>query len=328
MVEGPVRVASPSPSPSPPSPPSPSGADASTVASGGRRPSRLLALARACRPKQWPKNLLVAAAPGAAGVLGHRTEAARTALAFVAFCLVASATYLLNDVRDVEADRQHPQKRGRPIAAGTLGAGTALVASLVLLAGGSALALAVGWRFALVIGVYLALTASYTLWLKHVAVVDIAIVASGFVVRAIAGGEAARVPISQWFLIVASFGSLFIVAGKRHGEHLDLGPERADVRPTLGDYSLSYLRYVWMISSGVAITAYCLWAFEQEHLRSGVAWYELSIIPFVLGILRYALLLEAGHGGAPEDVVLGDRGLQVIGAAWIATFACGVYLGH
>jgi decaprenyl-phosphate phosphoribosyltransferase len=292
------------------------------------QPSLARGLLREARPKQWVKNLLVVAAPGAAGVLGHRHVVSRTALAFVAFCLVASATYIFNDVRDIEADRRHPTKRTRPIAAGAVPVGAAAAAGIAALVAGAAVAFLVGWKFAAVVGIYVALTVSYSAALKNVAVVDIAGVAAGYVVRAVAGGVAVHVPISQWFLIVASFGSLFMVAGKRHGEHLDLGDERASIRRSLGQYSLAYLRYIWMISSGVAITAYCLWAFEQARTRTGFPWYELSIIPFVLGVLRYALLLEAGHGAAPEDLVLGDRTLQVFGVLWVAVFAGGVYLGR
>jgi decaprenyl-phosphate phosphoribosyltransferase len=285
-------------------------------------------LVRATRPKQWAKNVLVLAAPGAAGVLTHRDVIVDTALALVSFCLVASSTYLLNDARDMEADRLHPTKRHRPIAAGVVSVRLALVAALVFAAAGFGVGAVVGWRFLVVLAVYLALTVSYNLGLKHVAVIDIAVVASGYIIRAIAGGVAADVPISQWFLIVASFGSLFMVAGKRHGEHLDLGPSGEEVRPTLGAYPISYLRYVWMVSSGVAITAYCLWAFEMAHTRHGFPWYELSIAPFVLAILRYALLLEYGDGGAPEEIVLGDRTLLVLGALWAAVFGAAVYLGR
>lgn len=292
---------------------------------GSSLPAGLL---RAARPKQWVKNVLVAAAPGAAGVLGERRVIEHTALAFAAFCVVASGTYLLNDVRDVEADRRHPTKQRRPIAAGEVPEGVALVAGIVAIAAGLAIALTVNWKFAAVVGVYIGITVGYSVWLKHVTVVDIAAVASGYVIRAVAGGVAVPVPISEWFLIVASFGSLFMVAGKRHGEHLDLGEERANIRPSLGEYPLSYLRYIWMISSGVAITGYCLWAFEQAALRTGFPWYQLSIIPFVLAVLRYALLLEGGHGSAPEDLVLGDRTLQVLGVVWVAVFAGGVYLGR
>ena len=284
---------------------------------------------RAGRPKQWAKNALVVAAPGAAGVLGHRVVLERTALAFAAFCLVASGTYILNDVVDREADRRHPTKRHRPIASGAVSIPVAATVGVCVGAFGLALAFIVGWKFAAVLGVYVGLTAGYNLGLKDIAVVDIAVVASGFVMRAIAGGVAARVPISQWFLIVASFGSLFMVAGKRHGEHLELGDDRASVRATLGDYPVSYLRYVWMIASAVTMTAYCLLAFEQQHVKTsgGLPLYELTIVPFVLALLRYALLLETGHGSAPEDLVLGDRPLLVIGLVWVLSFGLAVYVG-
>jgi decaprenyl-phosphate phosphoribosyltransferase len=171
------------------------------------------------------------------------------------------------------------------------------------------------------------LGAAYTLWLKHVAVLDIAMVASGFILRAVAGGVAVGVPISRWFLIVASFGSLFMVAGKRHGEHLDLGPERGNVRATLDEYSRDYLRFLTTMTAGVTITAYCLWAFEQSAGVPGIPWYELSIIPFVLFVLRYGLLVGNGRGSAPEELVLGDRGLQLGAIAWVLVYGAGVYLG-
>jgi decaprenyl-phosphate phosphoribosyltransferase len=287
-------------------------------------------LIRAARPKQWAKNVLVLAAPGAAGVLTHRDVLTRSLLAFAAFCFVASGSYLLNDVVDRDADRRHPKKQHRPIASGVVPVPVAVIAGATSAAVGIALAFAVGWKFAAVVGVYIAMTAGYNLGLKHIAVIDIAVVASGFIVRAVAGGVAGRVPISQWFLIVASFGSLFVVAGKRYGEFRELGDDRATVRSTLGDYPLSYLRYVWMIASGVAMTAYCLWAFEQQHLThdGGFPIYELTIVPFVLALLRYALLLETGHGSAPEDVVLGDRTLQVLAVLWLASFGLAVHVGN
>jgi decaprenyl-phosphate phosphoribosyltransferase len=281
---------------------------------------------RALRPKQWAKNVLVVAAPAAAGVLSHGDVLGNVALAFVAFCLISSATYLLNDVRDLESDRLHPVKRTRPIAARELSVPHALVLAAVLLVGGFALAAAVRLEFLIVAVVYIAITASYTLWLKHIAVVDIVAIASGFILRAVAGGVAADVPLSRWFLIVASFGSLFVVSGKRHGEHIDLGEEGAEVRPTLGAYSRNYLQYVWTMTSGVTVAAYCLWAFEMAPKEETVPFYELSIVPFVTFILRYAMLLEQGHGGAPEDVVLGDRTLLILAATWAAIFGAGVYV--
>jgi decaprenyl-phosphate phosphoribosyltransferase len=285
------------------------------------------ALVSAARPKQWAKNVLVFAAPGAASVLSQSSALRDSALAFVAFCLTAAGTYYINDVGDIEADRRHPVKSQRPIAAGELPVRLAMVLGILLIVAGMGLALVVRWQLLAVVGVYVALTAAYTFGLKHVAVLDIALVASGFIVRAVAGGVAVDVPISQWFLIVTSFGSLFVVAGKRYGEYRDMGDERADTRSILASYTQPYLRYVWMIASGVAMTAYCLWAFEQSEGKAGVPWFELSIVPFVLALLRYALLLETGHGSAPEDVILGDRALQVISVLWVALFACAIYVG-
>ncbi|MDQ1439330.1 MAG: decaprenyl-phosphate phosphoribosyltransferase [Acidimicrobiaceae bacterium] len=292
--------------------------------------SRLAGLARTARPKQWLKNVLVFAAPGAAGVLTHPKPLARVCLAFVAFCLAASGTYFLNDSLDYEADRAHPTKRNRPIAAGIVPLPLARATGAGLLALAILMSLAVPgatWHLALVVAVYVALTLSYSLWLKHQPVIDIAAVAAGFVVRTIAGGVAADVPISQWFLIVASFGSLFMVSGKRSAEYAEMGEERASTRVTLSYYTASFLRYVRGVTSSVAIAAYCLWAFEKADAATTHIWFELSIVPFVLGILRYALLLETGHGGAPEEVVLTDRTLQVLGVLWAVLFAVGVYAG-
>jgi decaprenyl-phosphate phosphoribosyltransferase len=280
---------------------------------------------RALRPKQWLKNVLVVAAPAAAGVLTESGVLADVALAFVAFCLVSSGTYLLNDSRDVAADRLHPRKRHRPIAAGTVPIGLAVGLALVLIALGLGIAALVRLELLIVIASYIVLTTSYTLWLKHVEVVDIVAIASGFILRAVAGGAAVDVPLSRWFIIVASFGSLFIVAGKRHGEHIDLDDDAGTVRATLAGYSREYLKYVWTMASGVTIAAYCLWAFEMAPSDSDVPLYELSIVPFVTFMLRYAQLLEAGHGEAPEDVVLGDRVLLALAAVWVGLFGAGVY---
>ena len=291
-----------------------------------RTGSLVKGLVRTARPRQWAKNVLVFAAPGAAGVLTHGEVIVEALVAFALFCVAASGAYFLNDAFDVAADRGHPTKRRRPIAAGAVpvGLAKALGVALLVISVGGAFALA-GWPLGLVLGTYVALQPAYSLWLKHLVVIDLAAVASGFLLRAIAGGVAVDVPISRWFLIVAAFGSLFMVAGKRHAEHLDLGDERGDHRVTLSTYSADFLRYVRSVSSSVAIAAYCLWAFEKAELAGAPVWFQVSIVPFVLAILRYALLLESGKGGAPEELVLQDRSLQVLGFLWVATFAVGVY---
>jgi decaprenyl-phosphate phosphoribosyltransferase len=285
------------------------------------------ALIREARPRQWIKNLLVFAAPGAAGVLNEWSYLWRTVIAFVAFCAVSSGTYYWNDIFDVQADRQHPTKRHRPIASGQVSLGLAKVVGSLLLVVGIVLGLATGrWQTVGVLALYVALTVSYTVWLKHVAVVDLVAVASGFVLRAIGGAVAADVPMSKWFVLVTTFGSLFIVTGKRYAELRELGEEAVATRATLETYSLSYLRLLLSVTVGATLVAYCLWAFETAQVAdASVPYYELSIVPMLVAILRYLLILEQGHGGAPEDVFLNDRPLQLFALAWLATFGLAVY---
>ena len=168
-------------------------------------------------------------------------------------------------------------------------------------------------------------TISYTLWLKHEPVIDLAAVAAGFVFRAIAGGVATGVTLSDWFLIVAGAGSLFMVTGKRHAEQVELGSDFARA-PQHARRVLHRVPRATCArsSSGVMITAYCLWAFENAAHTGDTTWFRLSIVPFVLAVLRYALVIEQGGGGAPEEVVLADRVLQIVGVIWMVTFALGV----
>ncbi len=142
--------------------------------------------------------------------------------------------------------------------------------------------------------------------------------------RAIAGGVATGVRLSDWFLIVAGAGSLFIVTGKRHAELVELGSDSSEHRRTLGEYSTAFLGYVRAVSSGVMITAYCLWAFENAAHTGDDTWFRLSIVPLVIAVLRYALVVDQGGGGAPEEVVLSDRTLQIVGVIWLVIFALGV----
>ncbi|MDR1432332.1 MAG: decaprenyl-phosphate phosphoribosyltransferase [Propionibacteriaceae bacterium] len=287
--------------------------------------SRLPAWLRALRPKQWVKNILVFTAPLAAGRLTDLPVLGACALAFATFCLISSSVYLINDVRDAEADRQHPRKRFRPIAAKELAVKPAL--ALAALLGLAALGLA--WMVApllfVTIAFYWVLQIGYSIFLKHQPILDLAVVAAGFLLRAVAGGVASGVPLSQWFLLVASFGSLFMVAGKRYSELKTLGGELG-TRPSLGSYSLSYLNMVWMVSVAVVIVCYGLWAFEQRGSQLwGVAWNAISIAPFTLAILRYAMAIDAGRAGEPEEVVMSDRVLQALAALWIAPVAISVF---
>lgn len=275
---------------------------------------------KALRPKQWIKNLLVFAAPGAAGILGRPEMLARGALAFVAMCAAASATYLINDVVDAQADRSHPAKRYRPVACGALSTRAAVVGSLVLFASSFALGAALGPAFLVVALAYAAVTTAYTMALQREPVFDILAVAACFVLRAVAGGAATHVTPSAWFLILTSAGALFVVSGKRLA---DLGEP-----PTRGDrsYPDGYLRGVWILSAAVAVTAYCLWAVAVPHIVDGVSWSQISIVPFAAAVLRYGYVIELGAGGAPEEVFLHDRALQAAVLVWLVVYAVGVYI--
>ena len=284
-------------------------------------------LLRLMRPRQWMKNLLVFAGPAAAGVLDEPNHAARTLLVFLGFCLAASGAYCLNDAADAEADRQHPRKRFRPVASGAVSPGTARVFGVVLLAAGIAVTAATGdWQPAAVVGVYVALQPLYTYVLKHIAVVDLMAISAGFVLRAVAGVVGSDVPISDWYLIVASFGSLFLAAGKRSSE-LRLGEEAAAHRRNLESYSTGFLLLVQGVAVSITLLAYCLWAFEKATVADiDVPWFELSIVPFTALLLRYALVHESSELLGPEEIVLRDRPLQAIGALWAACIGIGVYV--
>ena len=248
-----------------------------------------------------------------------------TALAFVAFCLISAAVYLVNDVRDVAEDRQHPTKRFRPIAAGELKPATALVLAAVLGGCGLALGFVVSMPLGITMVVYVALQLLYSAYLKHLPVVDLAMVASAFLLRAIAGGVATGIPLSQWFLLVAAFGSFFMVAGKRYSEMKALGGE-AGTRRSLTRYSESYLRFAWMMAAVMVLISYSLWAFENRGNGAlGVPWTAISIAPFTLALLQYALEVDAGTADEPEEVVLNDRVLQGLGVVWVAVISAAVF---
>lgn len=290
------------------------------------RPVNALAgLIRTMRPRQWVKNVLVLAAPFAGGFLFQVHVLAQVAVAFVAFSLAASGVYLVNDVKDVEADRAHPTKRNRPIAAGVVAPQLALTVAGLLFVAVLGVSLLASADLAIVTVVYITVQLSYCFWLKHQPVVDIAIVASGFLLRAIAGGAAAGIELSQWFLLVAAFGSLFMVAGKRYAEIRLAERTGAKIRKSLERYTASYLRFVWTSSATILIMTYGLWAFQLSQANHS-RWPVISLVPFVVAVLRYAVDVDSGNAGEPEEIALGDRVLQVLGACLVGTLIAAVYL--
>lgn len=281
---------------------------------------------RAMRPRQWVKNVLVVAGPLAAGTLIEASSLRAVLVAFATFCLASSGIYLINDVIDRDVDRLHPVKKARPIASGEVSVPVAVVVGIALLLVAHALAILLGFeKLALVLVVYTLLQLSYCFWLKHQAVIDLAVVSSGFLLRAVAGGVAAGVLLSTWFLLVAAFGSLFMVAGKRYSEVHLVGEGEGTTRRSLQEYSASYLRFVWGMAGSATIVFYSLWAFSLDRTNEFLP--QLSIAPFVLGLLRYAVDIDRGSAGEPESIVLGDRVLQSLGALWLMTFTMSVVVG-
>ena len=290
-------------------------------------PNLIVGVVKAVRPRQWLKNVLVALAPLAAwGTDVHYDWVKvlwQVAVAFVVFCLAASSIYLVNDVRDVEADREHPTKRFRPIAAGVVPEWLAYALAVVLGAASLALSWWLNPNLALVMAVYIAIQLGYCFGLKHQAVIDICIVSSGFLIRGIAGGAATNIHLTQWFLLMMAFGSLFIAAGKRYAELQLAERTGAKIRKSLESYTASYLRFVWTLSATATVLCYGLWAFERDG--NYASWYAVTIIPFTIAILRYAVDVDGGLAGEPEEIALKDRVLQLLAVAWIGTIGAALF---
>ena len=295
-----------------------------------RPPANLVVgVIKAMRPRQWVKNVIVLAAPLAA--LGgpvrydYAEGLTKVSVAFVAFSLAASSIYLINDVRDVEADREHPTKRYRPIAVGVVPEWLAYSLAAVL----GVASLAISWwltpDLAVVMAVYIGMQLGYCFGLKHQAVMDICIVSSAYLLRAIAGAAATKIPLSQWFLLFVAFGSLFMVAGKRYAELQVAERTGAKIRKALESYTSTYLRFVWTMSATAVVLCYGLWAFERDG-HSG-SWFAVSMVPFTIAILRYAVDVDGGLAGEPEDIALRDRVLQFLALAWIVTVGAAVAFG-
>ena len=285
-----------------------------------------MAMIAAMRPRQWAKNVLVFAAPLAAGQLFEVDVFWASVGAFVMFCVISSATYLINDVKDYESDREHPSKCKRPIAAGELSVPLAISLAVVLAVIALAGSYAIAPALAAVVLAYAVFTVSYSMLFKHEPVIELALLSMGFLLRAVAGGAASGLPISQWFLIVAGFGSLFMAAGKRFSElkrEEITGSQSENRRKSLDGYSLSYLQFVWGTAAAVTIMGYALWAFDVAQTPSSLAWAEWSVLPFVLAILRYGIVIDRGDAEAPEDAVTADKALLLLGAAWLILFAMG-----
>jgi decaprenyl-phosphate phosphoribosyltransferase len=300
------------------------GAGTGPAPPGTRAVSLAAALIKTSRPRQWPKNLLVFAAPLAGASLGRDDGFGYALVAFAAFVAASSAVYFVNDVADAEKDRLHPDKQSRPVAAGQLSRRDALVAAAVC----AVLAEAAGAviaepRLILVITAYLLVSFLYSLYLKHVPLVELVIVASGFVLRALGGAVATHVPPSGWFLLVCSLGALMVATAKRACELQATGTEVAAHRPVLRRYSPAGLRAGQRVIAGAMVVAYVFWALG-DHTARMRAWHLASVVPLALALIRFERLTVRPASKPVEDLISRDPAMLGLELAWLVLFVAGL----
>ena len=288
--------------------------------------SLLAAAFRSLRPRQWAKNLFVFAAVVFSQNL-FTPLVGLAVLAFAIFCGLSGAIYLVNDVVDMEKDRLHPIKRRRPIAAGVLSRGLGVALAAVLLGASLGAAFILSPRFGLVALAYAVLLVAYSLWLKAVVIVDVLTVATGFVLRAIAGAAAVDVDISGWLIICTILVALFLALGKRRHEYLSLRGAAAAHRPILAEYSEGFLDQMIAVVTASTVTAYALYTMSPETVAKFHTRFLPLTLPFVLyGIFRYLYLLYHRElGGNPSDLLLSDRALLVNTVLWMAALVAIIY---
>ena len=299
------------------------GATRVRVARHARRPSWPVSVVRTARPRQWPKNLLVFAAPLAGATWGRAHGLSYALVAAVAFCCASVTVYFINDVADVERDRRHPRKRYRPVAAGDLPKSHALVIGAACAALGLAAGVAVSVPLlTAAVGGYMAMSFLYSWVLKHIAVVELVFVASGFLLRVLGGAAATHVPPSAWFLLVCSLGALGVATAKRYTELAGLGDAAIEHRPAMRWYRPTALLATQWVIGAMMIAAYLAWAAGERH--GAEVWHILSAIPLAAALVRFGVL-TARHTTAPvEDLLMRDGIMLGCELTWLALFVTGL----
>jgi len=275
---------------------------------------------KSLRPQQWIKNFFIFAPLLFSQNMFNRPLVVKTVVAFVAFCLLSSSHYIINDLKDIEEDRLHPLKSKRPLASGRLKKRPAVVASAVLAVAALALAAGIGREFLLILLLYFVLQYGYSFWLKNVVILDIFVVAAGFLIRVVAGGLAIRVSISHWLLICTILLALFLSMGKRRHELVLLEKNATSHRPILKEYNVYLLDQMISVVTASTLIAYCLYTISDETVRKFGTAKLIYTVPFVLyGIFRYLYLIhQRAEGGTPEALIIKDKPLLLDIFLWIA----------
>ena len=299
---------------------------ATDVGAGAERARRLswpIAVLRTARPRQWPKNLLVFAAPLAGATLGRRDGFAYALVAAIAFGCASVAVYFINDVADAERDRRHPRKRYRPVAAGELPKRHAVVLGAVSAAAGLAAGVLISVPLLVAcVGGYLTLSFLYSWVLKHIPVVEVLFVASGFLLRVLGGAAATHVPPSGWFLLVCSLGAFGVAIAKRYTELTNLGDEAIKHRPVMRFYRPAALRVSQIAVGALMIAAYLAWA-SGEHSGARI-WHLVSAVPLAAALVRFGFLTGRRTSAPVEDLLTRDAVMLACEASWLALFVAGL----
>ena len=283
----------------------------------------MIEILKSLRPQQWIKNLFIFAPLVFSQNLFVGPLLIKTCLAFVAFCLVSSAHYIFNDLRDIEEDRRHPVKSQRPLASGRLKKGPAVAALLVIGAAGLGLAASINLPFLFMALGYLVLQTAYSMWLKHVVILDVFVIAAGFLIRVVAGGLAIRVEISSWLLVCTILLSLFLAMGKRRYELVLLDKDAVSHRPILREYNTYLLDQMISVVTASTLLAYCLYTISAETVAKFGTRNLIFTVPFVLyGIFRYLYLIhQRAGGGTPESLIIRDKPLLIDIFLWVLAAA-------
>ena len=288
-----------------------------------RRASWYIAVLRTARPRQWPKNLLVFAAPLAGHTLGRPNGLVYALVAAAAFGFASMAVYFINDVVDADRDRRHPRKRFRPVAAGDLPAAHAVRIGAACAVLGLAAGLIIGVPLlTLAVGLYIGMSFLYSLFLKHIPVVELIFVASGFLLRVLGGAAATRVPPSGWFLLVCSLGAFGVAIAKRYTELAGLGEEAIRHRPVMRYYRpVALMVSQWMVGA-LMISAYLAWAIGERPSAQG--WHLLSAIPLAAALVRFGMLTARRTTAPVEDLLTRDVPMLVCELGWLGLFVAGL----
>ncbi len=287
---------------------------------------KLKAFLQLMRPKQWTKNFVVFVGLIFSGNFLNPAMGITALQAFIIFCITAGAIYVFNDLKDIESDRAHPQKKNRPLAAKRLSPGAASLGGSLLMVIGLMWSFFLSPLFALVVLAYVLLNTAYSLGLKHVVILDVFVITTGFVLRAMAGALVIKVAISPWLIVVTILLSLFLGFAKRRHELITMGDEAANHRPALDDYSPALLDQYMGVVASATIIAYSLYAFTSST-ASRSTYFMLTIPMVIYGILRYLYLVyQKNLGGAPEVILLSDKPLMAAIVLWVATVGLLLYI--